>query len=56
VGKYTIQISADDGCIYIYDVDTHLLRKVCEVAQMGDVPEIVKETLRKAHLDITLKS
>jgi hypothetical protein len=55
MGKYALQIPADDGCVYIYDVETQLLRKLCDVTQINAVPEIVKETLNKAHLFVKVK-
>lgn len=55
MGKYVLQIPADDGCIYVYDIDTQVLRKVCDITQISAVPEIVKETLRKAHLSVKTK-
>jgi hypothetical protein len=55
VGKYVLQIPADDGCIYVYDIETQLLRKVCDITQIDALPEIVKETLSKAHLFVKVK-
>jgi hypothetical protein len=55
MGKYVLQIPADDGCIYVYDVETRLLRKVCDITQIDSVPEAVKETLSRAHLSIAVK-
>jgi hypothetical protein len=55
MGKYVLQIPADDGCVYIYDVETHLLRKLCDITQSNTVPENVKATLEKAGLPLFLK-
>jgi hypothetical protein len=55
MGKYVLQIPADDGCVYAYDVETCLLRKVCDVTQADRVPEIVRETLEKANLPVRVK-
>jgi hypothetical protein len=55
MGKYVLQIPADDGCIYVYDIETQLLRKVCDITQTDAVPEVVKETLNKVHLSIKVK-
>jgi hypothetical protein len=55
MGKYALQIPADDGCVYIYDVETQLLRKLCDVTQINTVPVVVTETLSKAHLTIKIK-
>jgi hypothetical protein len=55
MGKYVLQIPADDGCVYVYDIETQLLRKVCDITQTDAVPEAVKETLNKAHLFIKVK-
>ncbi|MDR1232501.1 MAG: hypothetical protein LBK61_14000 [Spirochaetaceae bacterium] len=52
MGKYTLQIPAQDGCVYLYDVETCLLRRICDISDTNEVPEIVKETLRKAGLKI----
>jgi hypothetical protein len=55
VGKYVLQIPVDDGCVYVYDLETQLLRKVCDITQTDVLPEIVKETLNKAHLLVKVK-
>jgi hypothetical protein len=55
VGKYDLQIPADDGCIYVYDIETQLLRKVCDITQLDVLPDVVKETLSKAHLFVKVK-
>jgi hypothetical protein len=52
VGKYVLQIPADDGCVYTYDAETNRLYRVCEVKQENFLPEAVKETLEKAHLTV----
>jgi hypothetical protein len=55
MGKYVLQIPADDGCVYVYDIETQLLRKVCDITQTDTVPEVVRETLSKAHLPVKVK-
>lgn len=55
MGKYVLQIPVDDGCVYVYDLETQLLRKVCDITQTDVLPEIVKETLNKAHLLVKVK-
>jgi hypothetical protein len=55
MGKYVLQIPADDGCDYVYDVETQRLRKVCDITRISDAPEVVRETLGKAHLSIKVK-
>jgi hypothetical protein len=55
VGTHVLQIPADDGCVYVYDADTQLLCKVCDIVQMIAAPEIVRETSAKAHLSVKTK-
>jgi hypothetical protein len=55
MGKYVLQIPAEDGCVYIYDVETHTLRKLCDITQSDTVPENVRDTLLKAGLPVRLK-
>jgi hypothetical protein len=55
MGKYVLQIPADDGSVYIYDVETQLLRRLCDVTQISAVPDTVKETLSRALLPIKVK-
>jgi hypothetical protein len=55
MGKYVLQIPADDGCVYAYDVETCLLHKVCDVTQSDCLPKIVRETLDKAKLPVKVK-
>jgi hypothetical protein len=55
MGKYVLQIPTDDGCVYVYDIETQLLRKVCDITRIDAVPEVVKETLSKAHLFVKVK-
>jgi hypothetical protein len=55
VGKHVLQIQADDGCIYIYDVDTQTLRKLCDITTSRLIPDDVRQTLEKANLPVKTK-
>ena len=41
----TIQIQADDGCVYIYNVDTGKAQKLCDLASPKEFPEDVKQKI-----------
>jgi hypothetical protein len=55
MGKYVLQIPDEEGIVYIYDVETHLLYKLCEIKQSYELPENVKATLEKAGLPLNIK-
>jgi hypothetical protein len=52
MGKHVLQIPSDDGCIYIYDVDTQTLRKLCGITASYLIPDDVKQTLERASLPV----
>jgi hypothetical protein len=45
--KNVIQIPSDDGCVYVYDVDTARLKKICDIVAEKDVPQNVRDILLK---------
>jgi hypothetical protein len=55
MNKYVIQIPVGNNIVYIYDVETGLLRKICDITDVNEVHQIVLETLKKAELKITVK-
>jgi hypothetical protein len=52
MGKHVLQIPADDGSIYIYDVDTRILRRLFDITTECFIPDEVKITLEKANLTV----
>jgi hypothetical protein len=52
MGKYVLHIPADDGCVYIYDIETRTLSKHCSVTSIFNVPDVVKATLAMAGLPL----
>ena len=55
MGKYVLQIPADDDCVYLYDVEAQTLRKLCDITTANSIPDIVKKTLEKANLPVKTK-
>jgi hypothetical protein len=55
MGKHILQIPADDGCVYLYDVETQELRKLCEIETVCSIPEEVGKTLEMAHLHFKIR-
>jgi hypothetical protein len=53
--NYVIQIPVTNNIVYVYDVETGLLRKVCDVTDISEVHQVVLETLKKAGLKIHVK-
>jgi hypothetical protein len=53
MGKHVLQIPSDEnGCIYLYDVETQILRRLSDITTVRVIPDDVKLTLEKAHLTV----
>ncbi|GMO63762.1 MAG: hypothetical protein Ta2A_11120 [Treponemataceae bacterium] len=42
-----IQIPSNDGCIYLYNLDTGKAQKICDLVSPKDYPDDVKEKIAK---------
>jgi hypothetical protein len=52
VGRKVIQIPASDGCVYVYDLESGGVKKVCDVTEALDLPVEVSEVLDMLHLPV----
>jgi hypothetical protein len=55
MGKHTLQIPSADGCVYVYDVDTQTVKKVCDIVAAKEIPADVWETIKAAKLAVAIK-
>jgi hypothetical protein len=54
MGNNTIQIPADDGCVYVYNVDNNKLKKVCDIVEEKEIPQSVRDILVKLNRRVAL--
>jgi hypothetical protein len=52
VARHVIQIASQDGCVYVCDVDSGKLWKVCEVKGFSEMPVDVRETADLINLNL----
>jgi hypothetical protein len=45
MGQNIIQISSDDGCVYIYNIDTGKAQKLCDLESPKAFPDDVKNKI-----------
>jgi hypothetical protein len=44
-----IQIPGEDGCVYLYNIDTGKAQKLCDLESPADYPDDVKEKILKLY-------